>query len=260
MKNILLFLLASYLVLILLMYFFQRQMLYFPSIKPENTAYEVLTIDSADLKINVLVDNPQLEQAVIYFGGNGENVYEGPQRMQSAFVGKAAYYVNYPGYGGSSGAPTERTIIQAAKDVYAYVSVYHHSVALVGRSLGTGVAVTLASEYKVPQLILISPYDSIAALASSHYPFFPAFLLVKDKFDSASRAAKVNGKVLNIMAVEDKVVPLKHSLMFIKALENDQSKQGLKDRVTTQIFKDADHNNLHLHPDFTQLIRDFLRE
>lgn len=260
MKNIILVLLASYLALILLMYFFQRQMLFSPSIEPENTAYEVLTIDSAGLKIKVLVDNPQLEQAVIYFGGNGENVYEGPQRMQSAFMGKAAYYVNYPGYGGSSGAPKESTIIQAAKDVYVYVSAHHHCVALVGRSLGTGVAVILASEYKVSQVILISPYDSIVELASSHYPFFPAFLLVKDKFDSVSRAAKISGKVLNIMAAEDKVVPLKHSLRFIKSLENGQSKKQLKGRVTTQVYNDADHNNLHLHLGFMELIRDFLQE
>ena len=258
MKHILLVLLTSYLVLVLLMYFFQRQMLYKPSIEPENSNYEVLIIDSKGLKIIVLVNNSQLEQSVIYFGGNGENVYEAPQRMQSAFEGRAAYYVNYPGYGGSGGAPTESTIIQAAKDVYAYVTAHHHSVALVGRSLGTGVAIKLASEYIVPKLVLISPYDSIADLAFNHYPFFPARLLIKDKFENISQAAKISSKILNIIAAEDTVIPLQHSQKFIDALKSTQSNTQFEQRVTTQIYTDVNHNNLHLHPSFMPLIHNFL--
>ena len=260
MKNILLILLASYLVLVLLIYLFQRKMLYFPSIEPTETAYEVLTLDSAELKIKVLVDNPELEQAVIYFGGNGENVYEGAKRMQSAFTDRAAYYVNYPGYGGSGGSPTESTIIQAAQDVYAHVKQRHPVIAIVGRSLGTGVAVTLASENKVSGLILISPYDSIVELAFSHYPFFPTRWLLKDKFDSASLAAKISSKILIILAAEDKVIPPKHSKRFIEALKKGQSNEPFAERVRVQVYKDADHNNLHLDPGFMRQIREFLRE
>jgi hypothetical protein len=65
-------------------------MLYFPSIEPRETAYKVLSIDSSGRKINVLVDNPQLEQAVIYFAGNAENVYEAAKWMQRAFTDRAA--------------------------------------------------------------------------------------------------------------------------------------------------------------------------
>jgi pimeloyl-ACP methyl ester carboxylesterase len=260
MKNIFLILLAGYLLLILLMYLFQRQMLYFPSIQPPDSAYQVLTIDSGGLKIKVLVDNPEHEQAVLYFGGNGENVYEGAKRMQSAFTHRAAYYMNYPGYGGSSGAPTESTIIRAAKDVYAHIKQRHPVIALVGRSLGTGVVATLASEYKVSHLILISPYDSMVELAFNHYPIFPASFLLKDKFDSASRAQGITGKVLIILAAEDKIIPLKHSQRFIEALKNGQSDKLFDQRVKVQVYEDADHNNLHLHPGFMHQISDFLRE
>jgi dienelactone hydrolase len=156
--------------------------------------------------------------------------------------------------------PTEDTIIQAAKDVYAYVKGRHPGIALAGRSLGTGVVAKLASEYKVSGLILISPYDSIAALADNHYPLFPSRWLIKDKFDSASHAPKINGKVLILLAAEDKVIPLKHSLTFIEALKNGQSDKLFSQRVKVDIYADADHNNLHLRPGFMQQIRYFLQE
>jgi len=248
------------LLLVLLMYFFQRKMLYFPTQEPEETHFQVQIIDSDGLKIKVVVDNPEFEQAVIYFGGNGENVYEAAKRMKGAFADRAAYYVNYPGYGGSTGTPAENTIIQAARDVYTYVSHRHHSPALVGRSLGTGVAVNLASEYAVPRLVLISPYGSIDEVASSHYPFLPTRWLLKDKFESASLANEITANVLIIMAADDKVIAPKHSLDFVEAFKKDLSSKELSQRLKIQIYADADHNNVHLHSGFLQQISDFLGE
>lgn len=258
--KIILIIVLSYLILILTISLFQRKILYVPSTKPASSVYEVRIINSGKLKINLLVDNPQREQAVIYFGGNAENVYAGAKRMQNAFTQRAAYYMNYPGYGGSSGLPSENTIIQAAKDVYAYVSSHHQNIALVGRSLGTGVAVKLAGEYPVSKLVLISPYDSLVALAYTHYPFFPARWLLKDQFDSVSSAENITAKILIILAAQDRVIPIQHSQNLIRALKIGRSDKIFRESVHVQVYQNADHNNVHLSPGFMTQIRGFLQD
>jgi hypothetical protein len=238
-----------YVTVVLSMYLLQRKMMYFPHEAPEHTHYEVLDIASDELMIKVVTQGSQREQAVIYFGGNGEDIYAGAERMQAAFMDKAAYYVNYPGYGGSSGAPTETTITQSARAVYEYVSARHPSVAVVGRSLGSGVAVKLASEYAVSHLVLISPYDSIANIASKYYPFFPSSL-IKDKFDSASLGSKMRAKTLIIMAGDDIIIPISHSQRLIETLNQTQP--------ISKVYAQANHNNVHLMDGFMWLVRDFL--
>ena len=259
MKNILLILVTSYLFIVLAMYLLQRHLLYFPTSVPGKLNHEVITIESDDLKVKVVVSNTHYDKAVIYFGGNGENVYNSVSAMEDAFTDHAVYFVNYPGYGGSSGTPSEVTINQAANDVYAYVSKKHQSVALVGRSLGTGVAFNLASKHRVSHLILISPYDSIASVANTHYPFLPNSWLIKDRFDSESRADNVSGHILILIAEQDNVIPIKHSMKLKSAIEQNRNAQASKLRLESRLYKLSDHNNVHLHPEFMQDIRRFLQ-
>ena len=251
MKNIALLLIVGYLIVVLSMYLLQRRMMYFPSTAPANAANAVINIESAGNTIKVITDNSHLEPAVIYFGGNGEDAYSGADRMHQAFLNNAAYYVNYPGYGGSTGSPNETSITQAARDVYKYVSAKHRSVAVVGRSLGTGVAIKLASEETVSHLILISPYDSITNVATEHYPFFPKWL-IKDKFDSLSRVENIRVSTLIILAKDDEVIPIKHSNKLINAFKSTAP--------IARIYNAANHNNLHLKEGFMPMIRDFLNE
>lgn len=259
MKNILILLLIGYLLIVVLMYMFQRQLLYFPSARPSSTSFKVVTIKSAELNINVIVVNPNAKQAVIYFGGNAENVYDSPHIMRQAFEDKAVYYMNYPGYGGSTGSPTEQSILRAADHVYAYVDSQHQSIALVGRSLGTGVAMTVASTKIVSQLVLITPYDSIASVASTHYPFLPVNLLLKDTFDSVSRVKQIQSDVLVLVASNDMVIPNKHSERLVLNLTNHLQKPSINRKINAINFANTDHNNIHLHPDFMQSIREFIK-
>ena len=251
LKTILILSVLFYATLVLIMYLIQRQLLYFPRAAPVNIEYQVVEIESERRTVMVVTDGRQRQNAVIYFGGNGEDVYAGVERMQAAFIDKAAYYVNYPGYGGSTGSPTETTITQTARDVFKYVSARHPSVAVMGRSLGTGVAIKLASEYEVSQLVLISPYLSIASLAAEYYPFFPR-ALIKDKFDSVSRVAIIQADTLVIMAGGDEIIPPAHSLKLIEAFKLTQP--------VSKIYTHADHNNVHLETGFMQLVREFIAQ
>jgi hypothetical protein len=134
-KNVLILLTLLYLIVVLSMYLLQRKMMCFPRDAPEHTHHEVIDIESGGLMIKVVTQGSQLEPAVIYFGGNGEDAYAGAERMKAAFIDKATCYVNYPGYGGSTGSPSEATITQSARDVYEYVSARHTAVAVAGRVL-----------------------------------------------------------------------------------------------------------------------------
>lgn len=255
MKNSLLTLLVIYLLLLVLLYVFQRSLLYYPTTAPLNSDFGAMSLPSNGLSIQVVTDNTDAEHAIIYFGGNAENVWQTPQQMKAALHGFAAYYMNYPGYGGSSGAPQEETILRAASDLYDYVQQRHASVTVIGRSLGTGVAVAVASEHDVAGVILISPYDSIANVAAGHYPLFPTRWLVKDKFDSVARATSINTNVLVLIASDDNVVPPKHSVNLIGALEKRTSAYTVEEVV----FAAYQHNNIDLHPEFNDKIRDFLK-
>ena len=121
--------------------------------------------------------------------------------------------VNYRGYGGSEGKPGEAELFADALQIYDYAQGRARGgrVALMGRSLGSGVAVYLAAQRPVAGVILVSPYDSIESVARGVYPFLPIALMLKHRFDSLSRAAQIRTPLLCLVASEDRVIPRPHS-------------------------------------------------
>ena len=91
--------------------------------------------------------------AVVYFGGNAEDVSLDLPDLSSAFPNAAIYLLHYPGYGGSGGHPTEKSIVAAAFILFDAVYPRHAKVTLIGRSLGTGVAIQVASQRPVTRLV-----------------------------------------------------------------------------------------------------------
>lgn len=78
---------------------------------------------------------------------------------------------------------------------------------MVGRSLGSGIAVQLANERPVARLILVTPYHSIQELAAQQFPYFPVRWLLRDKFESWKYAEKISTPTLLVMAERDEVIP-----------------------------------------------------
>src|SRR5207248_5831521 len=101
--------------------------------------------------------------------------------------------LSYRGYAGSSGRPSEQGLLRDAAAAYAFATARYSADSIVGRgfSLGTGVAVALASEQPVGKLILEAPYTSPADVAASAFPIFPVRLVMKDPFHSDQRIARV---------------------------------------------------------------------
>lgn len=248
--SLLLLFAALYLGLCLLLFLAQRSLLYFPTPAvehPRAVKLEMLTND-ASLRVwhRPLIPAP----ALIYFGGNAEDVSGNFDGFVAALPGHALYLVNYRGYGGSSGSPTEANLFADALAVYDQVRQQHPRIAVVGRSLGSGVAAYLASQREVEKLVLVTPYDSIANVAQSHYPFFPARWLMKDRFDSISRVAAIAAPTLVIVAQHDRVIPPARTDALIAAFPPPQ--------VRVEMIPNSAHNDLGPRDLYEALIGRFL--
>ena len=129
--------------------------------------------------------------------------------------------VNYRGYGLSGGVPTEQAVVDDAKLIYDYAAsrpdVDPARIVVLGRSLGSYVAVTLASSRPLAGVILATPFDSIAAVAGERYPYLPMGVLVGGRYDSASLAPSVRTPALFLLAGTDDVVPPRHGEALARA-------------------------------------------
>lgn len=124
-----------------------------------------------------------------------------------------AYILEYPGYEDRPGKPSEKALFAAATDAFQMLPT-NRPIYLVGESLGSGVASYLAGTYpgRIAAIILISPFNSIVAVAQHHYPVLPVRLLLTDRFPSEDYLKNYRGKVGIIVDGRDVVVPEKFGL------------------------------------------------
>lgn len=117
--------------------------------------------------------------------------------------------VSYRGYPGSTGSPSERGLLIDGIAAFDWLSARSGGgIVVLGQSLGSGVAVNTASERPAAGVILVSAYVSMLALAKSHYPYLPVGLLLKDRFRSDLKIARVTQPKLFIHGRRDDVIPL----------------------------------------------------
>ena len=174
---------------------------------------------------------------VIYFGGNADEVSRYLDRFASLTC-CSALLVNYRGYGESGGEPSEAALRAdgvALYDAAQRIRGAPGPTVLFGRSLGTGVAISTAVERAASALVLVSPYDSIAAVGRDAYPYVPVRLLLKDKFDCLDLAARIVVPVLAYVAGNDTVIRPVRSTNLIAALAG---------KVDAFTVPGADHNTL----------------
>jgi uncharacterized protein len=219
----------------LFLFLLQRDFLYYPTAKVEHE-YEIKQFSNDDVILDVIVLNKGKDKAILYFGGNAESVVANASGFKNIFSNHTVYLLNYRGYGGSTGSPTEAALYSDALFLYDEIFNRFDSVSVIGRSLGTGVATYLASTRAINKMILITPYDSIQNIAQKQYPVFPISILLKDKYDSASRVQDIDAETLIILAEHDVVIPMENSEQLIKEFPESQ--------LQVEIIKDATHNSL----------------
>ena len=241
--------LIGYLTACLALYLKQRSFLYYPTEKVDHP-FKIEVFENHGERVEVIVANEGKENAVLYFGGNAEIVAYHGVELRDKLPDFTVYLVNYRGYGGSSGSPSEGALLDDALIIYDRIVERHSSVDIVGRSLGSGVATHVASARPVEKMVLITPYDSIRAIGQSQYPFFPVGLILKDHFDSASRVSEVNAETLVVLAENDQVIPLESSERLIAKFSDDL--------VQTVTIKGANHNDVTDTDIYYELLGEFL--
>lgn len=252
-------LLLAWLMVVACLFIFQRKLMYLPDQNPlpPPEAYgidtlEQITLKTADgLRLQAYYMPAKKEEGaedngtIVLFHGNAGNI---SHRMNKAAIyhlfGAGVLLVEYRGYGGNNGTPTEDGLYADGRAAMDFLTkqknIPPEKIALYGESLGSGVAVQMATEYDAAALILETPFSSAAAVASAIYPFIPASLLLKDRYDNIAKIQQIRHMpVLIIHGTADGVVPFSEGKKLFEAATEP------KKFVT---IEGGNHNNLYDFP------------
>jgi pimeloyl-ACP methyl ester carboxylesterase len=175
---------------------------------------------------------------ILYFHGNGDFLAGFFGRFRGLIAdGTGIVALSYRGYGGSSGSPSEQGLLRDAAAAYAFTSARYSTDRIVawGFSLGTGVAVALAAEHPVGKLILEAPYTSAADIAASAFRFVPIRWLMRDRFYSDQRIARVTAPLLVMHGARDSTIAILFGERLFELAR--EPKQFVR-------FAEAGHNDL----------------
>ena len=217
-------------------------------------ALEVVASDGIRLHGWIVRSTAARAPAVIYFGGNAEEV---SWTLADARWPRewSVVALNYRGYGASEGAPGERELTTDALAIYDTVAqrddVDARRIVVFGRSLGTAVATQVAAKRPAAGAVLVSPFDSLAAIGQKHYPWLPVSLLLRHRFD-AMAAARQNGMpLLAIVAEADSIIPVNRSRALFDAWAGPKTWLSLPRE---------DHNTLGASNEFWRSVAQFLAQ
>ena len=152
---------------------------------------------------------------IIVFHGNGGTAADRAFYVKA--LGPLGYRVilaEYPRYGGRKGELGEKAFVNDASETVRLASVkYGEPLFVLGESLGCGVAAAIAKEtsVKIDGIVLITPWDTLASVAQSKFPFLPVRLFLKDKYDNINNLRSFKGRIAVVGAGRDEVIPIGHA-------------------------------------------------
>ena len=243
-----------YILLVLLLYFIQDSLIFFPqwaSVMPSTNTIERIDYDTWGVHLSWFIRRGEWP-TYFSFGGNATEAL----RSLSTFDFSGTIIVfNYRWYGESSGEPSEANLFQDAVILYdllerdGYLS--QKNTILFGRSLGSWVASYLSSVRPSLALILVTPFDSLVAVASEVYPFIPVKWLLKHQFLSEKYLRNYPHPILVIYGGKDITVPNTRTENLLALLPKEKKVLSLSE---------ATHDTIHLYPEYSQGITDFSRD
>ena len=245
-KIVLCLVLSSYVLICFLLFLVQRSMLYFP--QPRSLAHvPQINFSNEGNTIYASAQERTSARAVLYFGGNAEDVSASLPALAAAFPDLSVYAMHYRGYGASEGKPTEQALYRDALALHDVLQAKYQKFVVIGRSLGSGVATYLGSQRAVERLILVTPYSSIADIAQAQYPWIPVRWLLKDRFESAQHVVKSRAPVRIIAAQRDEVIPAWSTQRLFEAIEPALASQ--------HVIADVGHNDISQSAAYWELMR-----
>lgn len=237
---------------LILLWTMQRSLMYFPmgdvpaASAVGLTGVEAITFETSDgLTLNawfVAASGPSPRPTVLVFSGNaGNRAYRAPLAAAVQRHGIQVLLVDYRGYGGNPGTPTQGGLASDSRAARAYLvsrpDVDASQLVYFGESLGTAVAVDLAADHAPAALVLRSPFTSMADVGQYHYPFLPVRRLLRDRFAAIDQIRRVRVPLLVIAGGNDRIVPIDHSRRLYDAANEPK---------TLLVIPNADHNDYEL--------------
>ena len=233
----------------LILFIFQRKILFNKSGKPKKpkdygleNVEELLISTSDGEKLLAWYSKPNANKPILlYFHGNSFDIGERASRIEKYIKeGWGVVLLAWRGYSGNYGKPTEKNLYidgeAAIKWINDNLNYDYNQIIIYGESLGSGVAVELGTRYKFKSIILEAPFTSITDIASRRYFIYPVKYLIFDHFDNYSKINKIFSPLLIISGKKDEIVPHFHSKkLFDKA---KHPKENL-------FIDEAIHNNLY---------------
>jgi hypothetical protein len=236
--------------LCLSLYLGQRQLVYHPESTWRINQRPDFELVRDGVTLRGWVMNPGQRRALLYFGGNAERVEDARSELASWFPDRTIYLLPYRGYGASDGVPTESALVADAVALFDRVAPHHESIAVIGRSLGSGVAVQLAAQRPVERLVLVTPFDSLVRVAASYYTWVPVSSLMRERFESWRYAAAIHVPVLLIRAEQDEIIPAERTAALATAFPQ---------APTQAVVADAGHNTIQDYADYPVSMSRFLK-
>ena len=250
----------AYIVVIIFVYFYQRNLLYHPS---ENN-YQNDTIQfnhqeifikvNDEIKLKSWIINKDLKnfKTLVFFHGNAGDLSNRIYKLNELDkLDINILLISWRGFSGNEGYPTEKNLYEDAEAAIKWLNkkkVSNSQIILYGESLGTGVAVEIASKNNFNSIILESPFTSIENSAKIYYPYLPVSFLLKDRYDSISKIKKINSPILIMHGRKDDIVPF---FMGKKLFEKANSPKD-------SYFTDIDDHMMEFNSQLLNKIKDFI--
>ena len=227
----------------------QRQQIYHPEATWRVQQAPDFELVNDGVRLRGWVVNPGREKALLYFGGNGERVEDSRETLAQWFPDRTIYLLPYRGYAASEGKPSEAALISDAQALFDQVARTQTHIAIVGRSLGSGVATQLAASRPAERLVLVTPFDSMVRVAAGYFPWLPVSALMRDRYESWRYVNDIHCPVLVIQAENDEVIPAARTRALV---------QAFKRPPLLQVVADAGHNDIQEHADYRVSMERFL--
>jgi fermentation-respiration switch protein FrsA (DUF1100 family) len=220
LKRLFVVLITLYLLALAVLYVFQRALVFAPNPDrtiPDQAGFQniteiTLTNSRAEKLYHWFAPGQRSSPVILVMHGNAGNVSSRYQKLtQLQAAGYGVFLVGYPGYGGSEGKPTEQGFVESAVLAYEYLSENGYAAAdivLYGESLGSAVAVQLASLKDARALILEAAMSSVREIAAEQYPFVPLDWLLLDPFLSIDHIRGVEEPLLMLHGDSDQSIPI----------------------------------------------------
>lgn len=250
-----------YFVVIVLLFVYQARLIFYPGKLPRNFIFrlndkdkEVFLETSDHEEIHALYYEGSRPEVILYFHGNAGDL-SGWQFVSEDFTAHGYNFliIDYRGYGKSSGKISEKGFYHDAEAAYTFLvqekGYAPENIIVYGRSIGSGVAVDLASRYPVKGLVLESPYASLSRLANEKLPFLFPSLYLRFRFNNLEKIKKIKSPVILLHGSNDSLIPPSHSERLLKKIT------GKKKLI---IIKEGSHNDLNSFEEYNRFLEEDL--